>query len=235
MSRLFRLSTAIVLGFALIAVLAEPSRDATLDRIWDINSDGSAKLFVQTEKSRAVLWTVSCRVQLRGCVARGGAGNLWIDSNGQAVLVFPVPATARISVGWRNQVRDVPGLNGRPLRDESILLLAQQGAHLIAEDHDAVVFREPTTGIDEVIRYLKWLLTDEARVLRDASLYPDMSVVPPEALDTEVLERYRIWQFRLESEPNFTVPTTKPQLEFATRAQGGVSFRVPGAGQSGSP
>lgn len=198
----------------------------------EISIDGPALFYGVSEDRRQELWSVYCAQPLRSCVARASGLVLRIDETGAPWLLAVTPPGARVSIQSRNYTFDAPDTFSMPLDAEVIARLAGEQAFLIVEESGQVVLRSRTTGIDKVVDYLSWIQGSAARTLRDARLWPRNGEIRIQDMTPEVLERFEVMQRRALEDQRQLVPSTKPQIEFAIRAQGGASF-FEGEGRSG--
>lgn len=209
------------LGGALIlsALLLRPGSAAPAELRSEISVDGPALFYAVSGEARRPLWAVHCRLRLRGCIARAPGLVLRLDEAGAPWLLAAVPPGARISLARRNTSQPLPGLLTAPLDPEVLARLSAPGAALIVEDAGQVILQSPTEGLTEVAAYLAWLASDNARTLGDARLWPKGGPLQPEAMTPEVLERFAVQDRRAREAARQLVPVTKPQSEFALRAQ----------------
>ncbi|MEM7440529.1 MAG: hypothetical protein AAF393_13090 [Pseudomonadota bacterium] len=219
----------IVRWMLVASVVLAGVQPAQADKAWlhgEIRSDGAAK-FIQVEReNRKLLWTVTCRMPLRGCVGRGQGLIAWVDVIKRPHLVAAAPPGARISVIWRNQIQDMPKLFGTTLSRENLSTLSRQGAELIIEKDGRILQKSQTFGLDQLFSYLSWLKSNKAKTGRDARAWRiDETAIFFDANPT-VLARHRILDAQRTAQPRILVPSTKPQAEFAIGSQNGASFFV---------
>lgn len=193
----------------------------------EISVDGPALFYGVSGETRQELWSVYCAQPLRSCVARSAGLVLRIDDKGAPWLIAATLPSSRISIQERNYTQDAPKLFDGPLRADQISKLSGQDAFVIVEEHGRTVLRGRTTGLDRVINYLTWVQGTTARTLRDARLWPRDGDIRIENMSPEVLERYEVMQRRAMEGQRQLVPATKPQIEFAIKAQDGHSFYDP--------
>lgn len=227
--RKFTLCAGAIAAFALV-LMTNQSRSQTASdfRVADeISVDGPALFYGVSGEFRRELWAVNCAMPLRSCVARAPGLVLRIDDQGQPHLVAAVSPGARISIHERNTTQDHPHLFGRPLPSDIIRRLSEEKTAVVIEEQGRVVLRSSTAGIDRVIDYLTWVQGNTARTLRDARLWPRNQEMRIQDMTPEVLERYEVMQRRAVEAQRQVVPSTKPQIEFAIRAQEGDSFYGP--------
>lgn len=190
----------------------------------EVTIDGPALFYGVKSDQRQELWSVYCAQPLRACVARAPGLVARIDEAGVPWLIAVTPPGARISIQSRNHTRDVSTLFNQPLDAETIRRLSHEKSFIVVEENSVVMLRTRTAGLDKVIDYLTWLRGMTARTLRDARLWPRNGSIRVQDMTPEVLERYQIMQRRALEAQKQLVPTTKPQVEFAIRAQDGESF-----------
>lgn len=193
----------------------------------EISVDGPALFYGVNEDQRQELWSVYCAQPLRSCVARAPGLVLRIDEHGAPWLITVITPGARISIQSRNFTQDSPLLFSRKLEKNSIQSLMQEKSFVVIEEKGVVVLRTRTAGIDRVIDYLTWLRSSTARTLRDARLWPRNGDIRVQNMTPDVLERYEVMQRRALEAQRQLVPSTKPQIEFAIRAQEGSSYYSP--------
>lgn len=198
-----------------------PPKPRVLD---EITVDGPAIFYEIDQDVRRELWSVDCRQPLRGCVARAPGLVLRVDEHQQPWLVAAAQHGARTSVQVVNFTQDAPFLLSRPLDAGMLDQLTRSNAFVVIEESGFVAQRTRSTGIAHVANYLAWLNTETARTLRDARLWPSHGRLAVGDMTPEVLERYEVMQRRALEAHRQLVPATKPQVEFAMRAQNGQSF-----------
>lgn len=220
---------AIVFGASILWTLAQPTQGQaevppshTLRA--EIQPDGPALFYAVYDNRRYRIWSVNCRTPLRGCVARAPGLALRLDEQHRPWLIVPAALDARLSVQEGAQTRDLPHLMHRPLDPDAIDRLSRPKARLLIEEQGRVTAAIATEGMDEVLSYLAWLKSDKGRTLRDARLWPRTGILDPNQLTNPQLERLAAQQRYLEGNKAQHVPRTKPQIEFAIRAQDGASF-----------
>lgn len=198
----------------------------------EISVDGPALFYAVSEGQRQELWSVYCVQPLRSCVARAPGLVLRIDEDGQPWLITVMSPGARVSVQNRNYTRNMPSIFARPLDREAIKELSGQQSFVVIEEQAQVVLRTRTTGLNKITDYLTWIRGNTAHTLRDARLWPRNGDIRIQDMTPTVLERYEVMQRRAIESQRQLVPSTKPQIEFAIRAQKGTSFYSP-MGKSG--
>jgi len=216
-------------GLVLAVIVAMPlvantSAEFPENVSWAINSDGSAIFFGDDAGNRPRLWTVTCRVKLRGCVARNDQSILWSDRMGQIWLRSEIDSGLRASVKIQNQVVDIPKLFSRPLPSNAIRFLSMPDASLLVEAADNTYETTSLRGLSHVAAYLSWLESAAGRLILDASVWQptiDANSIPNE------MQRYQFLDESRTAEPLMLVPVNKPQIEFAARAQGGTTIATP--------
>lgn len=192
-----------------------------------IQPEGSAAFALSPETPP--VWTVRCALPLRDCVARSGALVLRVGPDGSARLsAFTGGPDASITIRQSNRAYERNRLFSAPLHPDDVALLDAPSAMLVIDTPAAVILRSPTGGIAEVIAYLAWVQGPEAQLLRDARLWPRDGTLDTSKMSVAVLERYMEAQRRMETGPETLVPYTKPQVEFAIRAQGGEMATLAG-------
>lgn len=227
MIQLFKTSRVTAFAVALSTLTATPSqaRDSWIESI--INADGSAVFSLAEGEHRTRLWTVSCTMAMRGCVARGRGLLLWVDDEHRPHLNTATAPGARVSIVWQNQVQDWPNLFVQSLSQDALSALSRRGATLVIEEGGSIAQLSPTEGMDVLTAYMVWLKSDTARLSRDARLWlRHGGEVDPRNLSMDALERFRAAEAQRYAGPRMLVPSTKPQAEFAIGAQDGASFFV---------
>lgn len=202
---------------------------SSAETIAEIDAGGSATfLRIDAETGeRDRLWTVQCRMPFQGCVARSNQAVLRLDDDGDARITAFAAETDRISVQVQNFTIDRPNIFSRPLSTEDIAILDTPGAFVVIETAAETQSRFSTHGISLVVEYLRWLNQTTPAPDRDARefqitdhMQTEYGATPPELAHLMLAEQNAAsprWQL---------VPYTKPQIEFAIRAQGGESFHV---------
>lgn len=225
---------ALALIFYMVVVPGQSSSKETNDFYIadEIAIDGPALFYAVSQDIRQELWAVQCAQPLRGCVARAPGLVLRIDDNFEPWLLSVSQPNARVSLQSRNYTKDIPHLFTRALSDDLIHSLSDEKSFVVLEENGRVIQRTRTTGLDQVVDYLKWINGNTGRTLRDARLWPRNEDIRIQDMSEEVLERYAVMQRRALERQRQLVPATKPQVEFAIRAQEGTSF-YSSTGQSG--
>lgn len=228
------LATCLIIGFCSYYTLAESQiKPSTGFYVTDeISIDGPALFYGVSGDQRRELWSVHCAQPLRSCVARAPGLVLSVDENGAPWLISVTPPGTRISMQTRNYTRNVPHLFNQALNADSIRRLSAEKAFVVVEENGSVVLRARTTGLNKVVDYLTWIRGSTARTLRDARLWPRNGDIRVQDMTPEVLERFEVMQRRALEAQRQLVPSTKPQIEFAIRAQNGDSYYAPD-GRSG--
>ncbi|KNG93647.1 hypothetical protein [Pseudaestuariivita atlantica] len=213
------------LGLAVTGSVAFPrgggARESNI--LADIRTDGTAQFLSVNGTNRTPMWTVTCRVQLRGCTARAPGLVLTADRTGVVRLAGYAPWDARISALNYGTSRSIPKVFNEPVDDDVLAILARPGTSLVIERGEVVLLRTQTDGIAMVAAYLRWLARAADRGVRDARAWSapvERATAGPSAL----LAAYA------PVDPDFMpqpIPRTKPQVEFAIRAQNGASFFDP--------
>lgn len=191
----------------------------------EIHPSGQALFFVdETNGARRALWKVQCRLPLRGCVGKADGLVLWVDHDMGVHLVGPAGPGARISLLIDDVTRDMPGLFSYGLDPHHLEELTPHNARVLIERNGIVLQETRVEGILDVASYLAFLKTGTARDSRDARLWLSATRRTPNAVDNPLLDRYQAAEAQALQEYPHYVPETKPQIEFAIRAQEGVSF-----------
>lgn len=219
---------ALALGVvALIASLPSLVQTKQPEQRWiarEITPDGPAMFFVVENDRRTELWAVNCRQRMRGCTARAPGLVVRLDEHRRPWLIATVGPQTRISVQQKNHTWNVPSLISRPLGDTVLERVSAPKSFLVFEEQGHVVLRVRTEALNEVVAYLQWISGETARTLGDARLWPRDQPLTAKNMTPSTLERYEIMQRRRLDGARQMVPQTKPQIEFALRAQGGNSF-----------
>ncbi len=217
---------AAVLGVAIVGAVSFPANGDAQDPDirHEIRQSGEARFYRVRGSSRRPLWTVSCRMPLRGCAARAPGVILSLHAEGTLRLLGFAPSGARISVLQDGAARLMPGLFQQPLDAETLAVLSRPDSVLIVENKDEVLSRTPVDGIDITAAYLLWLNGAAQAGVRDARIWIAPDGTPDPSAPTSVMSA------RAPQDPSLWpqhVPRTKPQIEFAIRAQEGGSFFDP--------
>jgi len=196
-----------------------PKNLATEDFIVRVEKRGDAVFFLKRTAIISRSWTVSCRVALGGCSAKNGPLRLRLDSGSRVWLSVMTPIESRISIQVKNVAYDTPGLFSRPLKDDHIRLLSKTGASLNVEQAFDDSLNASTAGLDLVVRYLKWVRDPEIRFKNDAREWQPNKQQANESENVSVLEHHGMQNLSDQAPNRRIVPYTKPQVEFAIRAQ----------------
>lgn len=220
-----------------LAGLIGPGQAAEPPRLVpQIAADGTAQFLWLRGAARSLGWSVTCRQPLRGCLARGqGGAVLWADGDGSVRLGLPHAAGARLSVRRGNRMQDLGPLLDHPLAPETLDRLDQPDTWLVVEEQGAVALTLPVPGLADVAAYLRFLEGPVARTLRDARVWHRTGQLDPDSMEAAVLDRYRQVENRALQPQPVLVPVTKPQSEFAQRAQGGQGLFTASGAWSGAP
>ena len=152
-------------------VLSRRGADPVLQA--EIEADGHARFYVEAGDARTPVWTIVCRVPLRGCVGRAEGIALTLDLNRAPRLIAATSPQARVSIDRTGRRRrSAPDMFARPLPPDLIRRLSHADAAVVIDEPDAGTVRYPTTGLDVAAAYLVWLGSPEARIGRDARLWP---------------------------------------------------------------
>ncbi|MBT0956706.1 hypothetical protein IV417_04860 [Alphaproteobacteria bacterium KMM 3653] len=153
------------------------------------------------------VWHLSCNGQ--SCRASSHGMGLSLDPWGQVLLTLDVPQGARVSLSDGIGTLDMPNLFLGPLDSRDIAQLSLPGRTIVIERNWRVIHSVPLNGFADVITFLNRRAGVEAEA-------------PPPAL-AHLAEAHAA-----ALEPNWqVVPQTKPQIEFAIRAQGGTGVTMP--------
>lgn len=190
-----------------------------------IEPSGEARFLAINGAERKLLWTVSCSMPLRDCLARADGIVLRLDDTGAPILTAFSPPGARITVRLDREALPQEGLFDAPLDEGTVDVMSRDGAHLLIEDARGPILHTRTSGLSSVVSYLAWVESNMSQTLRDARAWPkDTAELQLDGLPEPVLMRYAEVQRRAETEASRTTPHTKPQTEFAIRAQGGATL-----------
>ncbi len=210
---------AFLFGFFSPAQGDTPRDLNTKNFIIRIEKHGDAVFF---QKQRAIIsrrWTISCHVARNGCSARNGPLRLRLDSSSRVWLSAMTPLGSRISIQVRNLAYDTPDLFSSPLTDDYMRLLSITDAFLNVEIALDDSLHVSTTGLDLVVGYLRWVGDPENHPMNDAREWQPIRQLANEKDQVSSLEHHR-FQSSLEYAANRRIiPYTKPQIEFAIRAQ----------------
>ncbi|MDT0683175.1 hypothetical protein RM543_10795 [Roseicyclus sp. F158] len=164
-------------GLGLASLGAAPARSP--DPGWhlfaQIAAEGTARFVSVEEGLRRSAWTVSCRVPLRGCVARGPGIVLRLDGSQAPWLLGPITPGARISLDDGRRREALDGLFARPVPEALVARLSNRQVRLIIEEPGYRDRELTLAGLADVIDYLAWIETHEARTGRDARRWPGLA------------------------------------------------------------
>lgn len=184
-----------------------------------IHASGNALFFDKYKNERRLLWTVTCRVPMEGCIARGQNILVWVDGELQPRLTSALAPGGRIFLINGNKKKELPLILSRPLDDETVRNLSRNGVELIIEERQIITQRSRTHGIDSIVSYLRWLKSNEARLSKDARLWQKDDGLFLGRSNASPLERFRIAAFQRGDNPELLVPVDKPQIQFAISGQ----------------
>jgi len=181
----------------------------------EITLDGQAIFYVVQNDIRKELWSVHCRQPMRGCVARTGGLVLRLDEHAQPWLLAAVSPKARISLQSEHYVQDGAGLFSEPLTARKISRLSTRESHVIIEENGTVLHRMRTTGLNDLVSYMRWINSETAHTLRDARLWPRNDSLSIQNMTPEVLQRYETMQRRAIESQRLNIRSADDQLALA--------------------
>lgn len=156
------------------------------------------------------VWTVGCTGTL--CTASTYGLTISLNTQGMVEMTYPLPEDARISLTDGVGTLDMPDLFSLPLTESEVLQMSLPNRRILIEHEWRIIDQVPLTGLSKAFQFLK----------QNAAGIADQAQ-PPAALMHISSDRgfspTRSWAL---------VPHTKPQIEFAARAQGGAGVRLPG-------
>jgi|GEM_PF-2809009 len=209
---------------------ANSNRNNTARIEYDISVDGPAIFYRVHNAARKEIWRVDCTFPLRNCIARSNGLVLSLDANAKPWIIAARRRNSRVSMQVKNYTIDIPDLLNRPLSDGEVTHLSADHSFIVIESDGEVLLRTATKGLDQLISYLRWIKSPQALTMRDARLWPDFRAAKlgQAQFSTEVLENSKLQLARSngvnEQYIRHQIPATKPQVEFAIKAQNGTSF-----------
>lgn len=155
-------------------------------------------------------WTVSCLPELQLCLATTDTLVLFLDDENKPHLLLKGPQPYRVSVLTGRRSHDLPQLTQRALTQNEIDLVDRAGAQIILEWVETPPKVVRCDGIQKALGILRWLLHAPTPSDQVSSTAP-------------YLQRYYEVQSVFEAPAAVFLPATKPQVQFALRAQSGQS------------
>lgn len=180
----------------------------------DSTPSGEAWIFPKSDDHEALPfstpphWIVQCPGASTGCFARSGNIVLTLDSNGVARLFLDPHPEGTVALFLIDFAYEIDPIIGEPLSDTWISRLSDPAAKIVAETDSFVTSERAVEGFDMALAHLKLINTSQAAF---EALKEDPQQTPLDALEDSA-ETARAGNPRL-------VPDTKPQVEFAIRAQ----------------
>ncbi len=194
----------------------------------DIDPTGNAVFYDSSRGSEFPLWQVRCEQPLKSCAAfkENMAFLLYL---GGPRLLFTDQEQTRISIAVGRRAQDVPNLARDPLSNYLLEILSKPDARIILEAADGQLLSEIyPTGFVEVLSYLRWIETSETEQITDARQWPqNTAILRSDENEAQIIAHHDDFQRRHEIDMPIHIPFTKPQIEFAIRAQNGVPILQP--------
>jgi len=151
-----------------------------------------------------LLWRVSCESTM--CKAEHAGFTMQVAQSGSLRLTRQTSPQARISYLLHGTIADVPRLFTAPI-DPLLESYLFDGGHILIEYPDEHVETLSISGFA--------MVTDLLRT--------HVNVAPPQE-EATIMLRYEALHDPVHADPYVFLPATKPQIQFAIRAQGGVPF-----------
>lgn len=167
-------------------------------------------------------WELHCDpLPARLCLARAANVWLWVEHRMTGhhitrLAVTPTSVGARISILVGDRLRDAPGLLTQPVNEEMLKALSPASAELVVSTPGGAAARFPVGGAHLAASAILWWYDTYHT---EIGKWPGPELATPEA---PPLERYQSEERRRGSAPEIYLPATKPQIQFAIRAQGGT-------------
>lgn len=190
--------------FAEMAIDALPTGEAWIYQQPELTAPGEDAL-----NSVSPHWIVQCPQPRRGCFGRTGPIVLTVDETGAVRLFLDPHPKGQIALILEDYAYDLEDFLGNPLSPTWQDRLSDPEALLVAETEDAIAIERPLRGFELTLQQLRSLHKPWAET--DARAAPIEEATPLDAL-AEAAETAQAGNPRL-------VPDTKPQIEFAIRAQ----------------
>ncbi|PYE85997.1 hypothetical protein [Pseudoroseicyclus aestuarii] len=152
--------------------LSSSGDDAARRIVQHIDADGGARFLEEGPEGRRTVWTVTCRVPLRGCIARAPGLVLSMDNRRRPWIIASASPRAQLAIEAGGDRQPAPGLFGAPVPEALLEQLSLPDAALVIEEPDEPAQMLFTAGADSVAAYLGWLQGDAARRSRDARTWP---------------------------------------------------------------
>ena len=153
-----------------------------------------------------------CQIASGLCVAQFGQVDFWGILNDGALMLHLRPADPSIRIlgafDQRNFRHSVGSSTRQPLSEEVLETLMTPGMRLMVQIEEEDIEFVALSELERVVSQMESALNAQrspARKGRESESGP--------------LERYRYQEWRLREPPSLFMPVTKPQVEFAIRAQ----------------
>ncbi|MGV6810778.1 MAG: hypothetical protein ACWA47_00905 [Brevirhabdus sp.] len=152
-----------------------------------------------------LIWSLNCAPET-GCVALHDGFSLHVEPDGALRFTRDLPAKTRVSYLLDGMIADVPELFSAPVDPllESYLI---EGGHILIEWQDEKVETLSLEGLAVISSRLR-----------------DLTGRIPHFDEPTIMLRYESLHDPVGDDPYVFLPATKPQIQFAIRAQDAVPF-----------
>lgn len=171
------------------------------------------RLFFTDRCRTQLLWSMDCS-DAGNCIAQHPGLQVAITPSGQVALLGNFPQDARLSYLLDGMIADTPRVFSEPI-DALLESYLVEGGQLLIETPDENVEILDLTGFDAIVA-----------LLRDLSGRHLIEEQPT------IMSRYESLHHSSKDDPYVFLPATKPQIQFAIRAQGGNPFRPTTPGEN---
>ncbi len=161
---------------------------ASAELAFDIHPEGHARLEYDGHDPE-VAWVVRCNRPMRDCAARSGHALVRVSDDKVALSLFSVKGTSLVLTDDSSEAWTSSRMSSLSLQDITTLDALETYVVLVGARGPETLTR--LHGIKDVVAYLRWLQTDEARAVRDARLWPENGELDQASLEGQALFRYQ--------------------------------------------
>lgn len=211
-------------SLGLCVVLFWPGPGLTSPATFEITQRGDARVYLSGPSKTGPEWRVLCQGVMQNCIALHESLVFWRGRDGAFYVSLRRETDARLAIRQPNALRDIVDPWTKPLSEAALRAMRQKNAELVTSSADKTLTQIDAPAVYAIAQYLTWMASPAAQDGQDARTWPrrageDLSLTPPHPGD-----HHTAWQRNHETPPAQLVPVTKPQSEFALRAQGGTSY-----------
>ncbi len=206
----FRRWISATFGICILPCAALAQVTGNIDAIsFEYWPDGRAT-FSDVHLGAKPIWRIACPSI---CVGYNDAVTISLSDDKRLQMHRPVPEGARISLLHGQRTIDMPDLFTKPIPNDRVHDMSR-GGHILIEKDWKIATSFKTDGLSQVLSYLRW------RAAGAQGAWPQTEQVAT----TSPFYHLQIEQERQYAPHDQLVPNTKPQIQFAIRAQNGIPF-----------